>query len=150
MYGKVELQEDLEIGEGESLTIPEGSSLDMGGNEITVASGGKLEGTPTGIGTVKIAPTITTESLPEGTVGTAYNQLLGATGDATITWSLASGSTLPAGLSLGTDGTISGKPTTAGHLHLYCDRHQCQRQRQQGIYTDDQRARTNLHYLRRC
>ena len=114
VYGKVELQEDLEIGEGESLTIPEGSSLDMGGNEITVASGGKLEGTPTGIGTVKIAPTITTESLPEGTVGTAYNQLLGATGDATITWSLASGSTLPAGLSLGTDGTISGKPTTAG------------------------------------
>ena len=77
VYGKVELQEDLEIGEGESLTIPEGSSLDMGGNEITVASGGKLEGTPTGIGTVKIAPTITTESLPEGTVGTAYNQLLG-------------------------------------------------------------------------
>ena len=113
VYGDVTLQEDLEIGEGESLTIPEGSSLDMGGNEITVASGGKLEGTPTGSGTVKIAPTITTESLPDGEVGTAYSQTLVATGDPTITWNVTS-DTLPAGLTLDTKtGTISGTPTTA-------------------------------------
>ena len=113
VYGDVTLDESLTINQGETLTIPEGSSLDMGGNEITVASGGKLEGTPTGSGTVKIAPTITTESLPEGTVGTAYNQLLGATGSETITWSLASG-TLPTGLKLSDDGKITGTPATEG------------------------------------
>ena len=114
VYGDVTLQEDLEIVEGETLTIPEGSSLDTNGKTITVASGGKLEGTPTGSGTVKIAPTITTESLPDGEVGTAYNQTLTATGDALITWSLASGSALPEGLNLSEDGKITGTPTTAG------------------------------------
>ena len=77
VYGKVELQEDLEIGEGESLTIPEGSSLDMGGNEITVASGGKLDGTPTG-GTVVYGPTITKQ--PE-----AQSVTVGQTATFTIT-----------------------------------------------------------------
>ena len=114
VYGNVTLDESLTINQGETLTIPEGSSLDMGGNEITVASGGKLEGTPTGSGTVKIAPTITTtESLPDGEVGTVYSQTLTATGDPTITWSLASG-TLPTGLSLSEDGKITGTPTTEG------------------------------------
>ena len=113
VYGNVTLQEDLEIGEGESLTIPDGSSLDMNGHTITVESGGKLDGKPTGEGTVKIAPTITTESLPDGEVGTVYSQTLTATGDPTITWNVTSG-TLPAGLTLDTNtGTISGTPTTA-------------------------------------
>ena len=35
MYGSVELQEDLEIGEGESLTIPDGASLNTNG-KLTV------------------------------------------------------------------------------------------------------------------
>ena len=52
VYGNVTLKEDLTIGEGESLTIPEDSSLDMGGHTITVENGGKLDGTPTGNGTV--------------------------------------------------------------------------------------------------
>ena len=113
VYGSVTLQEDLTIGEGESLTIPDGSSLDMDGHTITVESGGKLDGKPTGEGTVKIAPTITTESLPDGEAGTAYSQALAATGDPTITWNVPSG-TLPAGLTLDTNtGTISGTPTTA-------------------------------------
>ncbi len=116
VYGSVTLQDDLTISEGETLTIGQDASLTVPeGKTITVASGGKLEGTPTGEGTVKIAPTITTESLPNGTVGTSYSQTLAATGDATITWSLASGSTLPAGLTLDTStGVISGAPTTAG------------------------------------
>ena len=114
VYGDVTLQEDLEIGTDESLTIPDGASLNTNGNTITVASGGKLEGTPIGNGTVKIAPTITTtESLPDGEVGTVYSQTLTATGDPTITWNVTSG-TLPAGLTLDTNtGTISGTPTTA-------------------------------------
>ncbi len=66
VYGDVTLQEDLEIGEGESLTIPGGSSLNANGKltndgTINVESGGNLEGEPTsGSGTVVKAPTITT------------------------------------------------------------------------------------------
>ncbi len=64
---------------------------------------------------VSPAPTITTTTLANGAVGTAYNASLQVTGGAgTLTWSLASGSSLPAGLSLSSLGTISGTPTTAG------------------------------------
>ena len=119
VYGNVTLQEDLEIGEGEtltigdgaSLTVPEGTTLTNKGT-INVESGGKLEGTPTGEGTVVSAPKITTESLPDGTVGTAYNQTLQAD-NAPTQWSVTSGS-LPNGLSLNSDGTITGTPTAEG------------------------------------
>ena len=116
VYGKVELQEDLTINEGEKLTIKDGSSLNTNGNmtnngTINVESGGKLEGTPDGSGTITIAPTITTTSLPDGEVGTAYSQTLTATGDTPITWSVSG--TLPAGLSLeAATGIISGTPIT--------------------------------------
>ena len=114
VYGSVTLQDDLTIGAGETLTIGDGASLDTNGKTITVESGGKLEGTPTGSGTVKIAPTITTESLPDGEVGEPYTEtILAATGDASITWSVSNGS-LPAGLSLSEDGKITGTPTTEG------------------------------------
>ena len=57
---------------------------------------------------------ITTTSLSDGAVGTAYSATLGATGGSgTYTWSLSSGS-LPGGLTLGSTGSISGTPTTAG------------------------------------
>ena len=62
---------------------------------------------------VGIAPTITTTSLPNGAVGTAYSHTLTATGDTGITWSLETGS-LPTNLVLSTAGVISGTPTTAG------------------------------------
>jgi Putative Ig domain len=59
-------------------------------------------------------PTITTTSLPGGTVGLPYNQVLQATGGTgTLVWNLAAGS-LPANLSLSSTGTISGTPTTTG------------------------------------
>ncbi|MDD5593433.1 MAG: T9SS type A sorting domain-containing protein [Candidatus Margulisbacteria bacterium] len=59
--------------------------------------------------------TITTTSLPDGTVGTAYNQSLAATGGTTpYTWTLINATALPAGLTLAANGTISGSPTTAG------------------------------------
>lgn len=60
------------------------------------------------------APTITTTSLADGTVGTAYSQTLAATGTAPITWSITGSGTLPGGLSLDSDtGEITGTPTTA-------------------------------------
>jgi hypothetical protein len=59
-------------------------------------------------------PDITTTTLPTGTVGQGYNQMLHATGGVgTLTWTLTGGS-LPAMLSLSPDGVISGTPTTAG------------------------------------
>jgi hypothetical protein len=57
-------------------------------------------------------PVIITTSLPGGTVGIPYSQVLAATGDTPITWSIVSG-TLPGGLSH-TGSTISGTPTVAG------------------------------------
>ena len=68
VYGDVTLQEDLEIGTDEtltigkdaSLTVPDGTTLTNNGT-INVESGGKLEGTTTGNGTLKIAPTITSQ-----------------------------------------------------------------------------------------
>jgi len=59
------------------------------------------------------APTISTDSLPAGTVDTAYNQTLAATGGTTpYNWSVSSG-TLPVGLSLSATGVLDGIPTTA-------------------------------------
>jgi hypothetical protein len=57
---------------------------------------------------------ITPSPLAAGAVGAAYNQALSASGGTPpYTWSLAEGSSLPDGLSLGTDGVISGTPNTA-------------------------------------
>ena len=59
------------------------------------------------------APSITTDTLPDGKVGEAYSQTLTATGTAPITWSVDGG--LPADLSLNVNtGEISGTPTAAG------------------------------------
>ncbi len=117
VYGDVILQDNLTINEGETLTIPEGSSLTNNNNltnngTISVESGGRLEGMPTGTGSVKTAPTITTENLANGEVGAAYSQDLEATGDAPIKWS---SSDLPTWLTLDSNtGVISGTPTAEG------------------------------------
>jgi len=62
------------------------------------------------------APTITsTNPLASGIVGVSYSQALAATGGAgPYTWSLASGSALPAELVLSLEGVISGKPASPG------------------------------------
>lgn len=60
VYGKVELRENITIGEGESLTIGNGASLNTGSHEVIV-DGGTLNGADKITGTVKYAPTITTQ-----------------------------------------------------------------------------------------
>jgi subtilisin family serine protease len=101
---------------------------------LSFSSSGWISGTPTTAGTYNFAisaqntggiatktlsivvsslPTITTSSLPGGTVGTAYSQALSATGTTPIYWPFYIGS-LPTGLSLNSSGVISGTPTTAG------------------------------------
>jgi hypothetical protein len=101
---------------------------------LSLSTGGVISGTPTAAATSNFtvqvscggtatkalsilvnpaAPSITTASLPAGTVGAAYSQTLAATGGTLPrTWTVSAGS-LPAGLSLSTGGLISGTPTAA-------------------------------------
>lgn len=71
---------------------------------------------------IAIAPaaaplTITSSTLPSGTQNSMYTSTLQATGGTgPYTWSLGSGSSLPAGLSLAASGAISGKPTGYGNF----------------------------------
>jgi hypothetical protein len=66
--------------------------------------------------TITVGPT----TLPNGQVGTAYSQTLtvSPSGNGPYTWTVASGGSLPAGLSLSSSGNeqaaISGTPTAAG------------------------------------
>ena len=114
VYGNASLQKDLIIGEGESLILDNGANLNANGHNVIVDGGTLDEGIKNSLGdSVKYTPTITTTSLPGGTVGTAYSQTLAADGSAPIAWSVSGGS-LPEGLTLSNDGTISGTPTAAG------------------------------------
>jgi hypothetical protein len=57
------------------------------------------------------APVITNYYMSAGLAGAPYSYTLGATGAPTITWTLVNG-TLPPGLSLASNGVISGTPTS--------------------------------------
>jgi hypothetical protein len=64
--------------------------------------------------TVTAPLTITTDSLPGGTAGSAYSQAFAATGGIPpYTWSVAP-ATLPSGLALSASGVLSGAPTQGG------------------------------------
>ena len=103
---------------------------------ITLSSAGSLSGTPTAPGTftftvsvtgggqtatqsftitVTAALTITTATLPNGTVGTAYTPttLAAAGGSGALTWSISTGA-LPGGITLSSAGSLSGTPTAPG------------------------------------
>ena len=75
------------------------------------------ESGPGALSEVNPAPTITTTTLPNGTVGTTYSQTLTATSITTPNWTIDTGS-LPANLTLSTNGVISGVPTTAGTFNF--------------------------------
>jgi hypothetical protein len=75
---------------------PQSTGIDIGAYEVNIS-----------------APlTITTSTLPNGTLGVSYSQTLVATGGTVpYTWSSISG-ILPSGLTLNASGVISGTPTT--------------------------------------
>jgi hypothetical protein len=81
---------------------------------VTATDVNKITGQAAYTLTVSGPVTITTTSLPDGTIGTAYSQTLAATGGTTpYTWAVTTG-TLPAGLTLAAStGIISGTPTAA-------------------------------------
>jgi len=84
-----------------------------------VLSGCGVGAGSTGPGGTPATLTIITTSLPNGTTGTTYSANLTAGGGTSpYTWSLASGSTLPSGLTMTPDGAISGTPTTAGTTNI--------------------------------
>lgn len=116
VYGDVTLDESLTINQDETLRIPNGSSLNSNNHltnngTIIVENGGVLTGETDG--KVVNAPSITTESLPEGKVSEEYSTSLSANGSEPITWNVTDGN-LPAGLNLSTNGKITGTPTAPG------------------------------------
>lgn len=116
VYGDVTLQEDLEIGEGESLKLAVNNANLVANNHNVIVDGGMLdENIKNRLGdSVKYTPTITTTSLSNGTVKEAYNATLVADGTTPIKWSVGNG-TLPNGLTLNENtGEISGTPTAEG------------------------------------
>lgn len=94
-----------------------GTPVSAGTFSFTVVATDALGNTALQSATLRVlAPlTITTTSLPSGTVGAAYTAGVAATGGQAPlgAWSVSQGA-LPAGLALGADGTISGTPTAAG------------------------------------
>ncbi|WP_052313401.1 beta strand repeat-containing protein [Terriglobus roseus] len=84
---------------------------------ITIKDASNPQQTITPVISITINPVglaLSSGTLPNGTVGTVYSAILPVTGGTSpYTCTLASG-TLPAGLTLGTNCTVSGTPTTAG------------------------------------
>jgi hypothetical protein len=104
---------------------------------VTLTTGGLLSGTPTVTGTFNFTVTMTDEYgcvgsqaytlvincptitltpgvLPTGTATTAYLQVVNNTGGVGTTTYAVTGGALPAGLTLNSNGTISGTPTVTG------------------------------------
>ncbi len=88
-------------------------TLSVGSNTITIkvtGSDGVTTKTYTVTVTRETAIVITTTSLPVGIVSASYSKALAATGGSgsyTWTWAAASGSSLPSGITLSTDGVLT-------------------------------------------
>jgi hypothetical protein len=82
-------------------------------NMVSFTIGAATPSTSTTTTTTTSPVAITTLSLPSGTAGTAYSTTLAATGG-TSPYSWEAGSGVPPGLSLASNGTLSGTPTTSG------------------------------------
>ncbi|MDF9409532.1 MAG: putative Ig domain protein [Pelotomaculum sp. PtaB.Bin013] len=105
-----QLKSDLQANKKFSdIVAAQGMTMDQFKENIKELIAGQTPTTPG-----QTALSITTAALANGQVNSAYNTGISATGGTSpYSFSLTSGS-LPAGLSLASNGTISGTPTTAG------------------------------------
>lgn len=106
-------------GKASSSTTISNGTLSVGSDEtaatLTVRATSTIDTTKSGTATVTVvaAPSVTTTSLPDASLGAGYGVQLEASGTTPITWSLAG--SLPPGLTLDADtGHISGIPTLEG------------------------------------
>jgi hypothetical protein len=96
------------------------TAADIGTHTFTVHADTGVAGTTplTQSFTVQVNPAplaVTPRALPAGTLGSPYTATLEAAGGTPPnSWTLATGSSLPAGLTLHPDGTIGGTPTATG------------------------------------
>jgi large repetitive protein len=106
------------------LTAPEGGPSWCGGDNhserqfvFTVTGGGGGGSSPGPAPAPAPQPPlqITTGSLPKATAGTPYTATLSASGGGALSWTLSGGS-LPSGLTLGSNGVLSGTPGSAGNF----------------------------------
>ena len=117
---KADIESIAANGSNSSFTVAPNTGLEAGAYTATVTVSGEngisqsfnVSFTVRAQEPAGTAPSITTASLPEGTVGEAYSQTLAAEGDEPISWSISDG-VLPAGLTL-SGNVISGTPTAAG------------------------------------
>jgi alpha-tubulin suppressor-like RCC1 family protein len=102
-----------QLGNGNTTTVKSPALLDiLDGSTLSIAA--KVYNSMAISSTVLDELEITTTSLSDGKVGTAYSKTLTATGGSgTYIWTKTSG-TLPTGFTLSTAGKISGTPTTSG------------------------------------
>jgi hypothetical protein len=101
-----------------SVTYTAPSSIFGGGNSLSIQliATSVTDNRKSAAASLTVVPaplSIATTSLPNGTVNVSYSATLQLTGGTPpLTWSAAPG--LPSGLSLSSDGTISGTPATPG------------------------------------
>ncbi len=98
-----------------------GGSVGFSGGQMVIGAPGFDDGAQTDQGVAFIAGglgclslTVTPATLPNGFVGNAYSQTLGATGDSQSHNFVVSGGALPIGLNLTSSGTLSGTPVATG------------------------------------
>jgi hypothetical protein len=88
------------------------------GSRFTICATDACPSTGSRAYTIQVTcPTITIPtSLPNGNVGASYNQTITATGGTPPYTFIVNSGSLPAGLSLAPDGTLSGTPTSTGNF----------------------------------
>jgi hypothetical protein len=111
-------------GPTQTIALPPGSlAIDAGDSSAAVPNTdqrgfARISGAAVDIGAFEVQePIFNTSALPDGTYGTKYSQTITATatGGAAGPFTFAvTGGSLPPGLSLASDGTLSGTPTAAG------------------------------------
>jgi hypothetical protein len=103
-----------------AITGPAGGSAVTTTTSVTVTDANQVSTTASITIQVSDAVSIAQRTLGNASIGSPYSQTLNAQGGVpSYTWALASGSSLPSGLALGSTGQITGTPTSAATLQRF-------------------------------